>query len=148
MDVCLPLPQHRLQVLYVEDGGAQRTLMQALFGLRPHLDLQLARDGAQATAMAFSLCPALLLMGIRLPDCLGSELLPLLRLRFGWRGVPAVAVTSEPDFEPGRASFVEVWRQPIDAPRVLSRLDDWLPVSPQFAPPAASSPQTVTRLPD
>jgi CheY-like chemotaxis protein len=77
--------------------------------------------------MAPLLRPALLLMDIHLPDCMGSELLPLLRLRFGWRDVPAVAVTAEPDFKAHRESFIEVWRKPLDQPLVLKRLDQWLP---------------------
>lgn len=146
MDASLPLPQHRLQVLYVEDGGAHRVLMQALFQLRPHLDLHLAQDGTQATAMARSMRPALLLMDIRLPDCLGSELVPLLRLRFGWRGVPAVAVTADPDFELHRHSFVDVWRKPLDVPRVLQRLDEWLPgpaLSHKELPRSGAGPGTA-----
>ena len=149
MDAALRLPDQRMQVLYVEDGGAHRVLMRALFRLRPHLELHMAQDGAQATAMARELRPALLMLDIHLPDCMGSELLPLLRLRFGWRDVPAVAVTAEPDFKAHRDCFIEVWRKPLDLPLVLQRLDCWLPApaAADFAHVGASPPdqQRVTR---
>lgn len=138
-----------MQVMYVEDGGAHRVLMRALFRLRPHLVLHLAQDGAEATAMAPLLRPALLMMDIHLPDCMGSELLPLLRLRFGWRDVPAVAVTAEPDFQVHRDCFIEVWRKPLDLPLVLQRLDQWLPPPLPIGPPLGEADlqaqQRVTR---
>lgn len=145
MDAALRLPEQRVQVLYVEDGGAHRVLMRALFRLRPHLDLFMAQDGAEATAMAHSLRPALLMLDIHLPDCMGSELLPLLRLRFDWRHVPAVAVTAEPDFESHRDSFIEVWRKPLDLPLVLQRLDQWLP-APETTGAIRPDQQRVTHL--
>jgi CheY-like chemotaxis protein len=122
------MPSTRPQVLYIEDDATHRTLMQALFKLRPHLELVLAADGAEATALAPTLHPSLLLLDIRLSDCLGSELLPLLRLRFGWSAAPAVAVTGEPGYTPARGPFDEVWTKPLDLPLVLHRLDHWLPI--------------------
>lgn len=144
MHAALPLSPHLQQVLYAEDDPTHRVLMQALFRMRPHLELLLARDGAQATALAHDSQPALLLVDIRLPDCLGSELVPLLRLRFGWHDVPAVAVTAETSYELN-ASFVEVWRKPLDLVMVLQRLDELLPAAARPAPTVVSSGQTVTR---
>jgi CheY-like chemotaxis protein len=117
----------RRQVLYIEDEPLNAELMRALFDQRPHLELVVAVDGAQAFALAPTIQPVLLLVDLRLPDCLGSELLPLLRLRFGWRQVPAVAVTAEHGFGGGSGGFVEVWHKPMDLGHVLQRLDEWLP---------------------
>lgn len=117
----------RRQVLYIEDDPLNAELMRALFETRPHLELVVAVDGAQAFALAPSLRPELLLVDLRLPDCLGSELLPLLRLRFDWRAVPAVVVTAEHGWGSTSGGFVEVWHKPIDLAHVLARLDAWLP---------------------
>ncbi|MBZ8142011.1 hypothetical protein CLD22_19150 [Rubrivivax gelatinosus] len=117
----------RRQVLYIEDEPLNAELMRALFERRPHLELIVAVDGATAVAIAPTISPQLLLVDLRLPDCLGSELLPLLRLRFGWREVRAVAVTAEHGFGVGSSSFAEVWHKPMDLVHVLRRLDEWLP---------------------
>ncbi|WP_200377568.1 response regulator [Rubrivivax gelatinosus] len=117
----------RPQVLYIEDEPLNAELMRALFDRRPHLELIVAADGATAAAIAPTISPQLLLVDLRLPDCLGSELLPLLRLRFGWREVRAVAVTAEHGFGVGSSSFAEVWHKPMDLVHVLRRLDEWLP---------------------
>ncbi|MCK7497741.1 MAG: response regulator [Comamonadaceae bacterium] len=124
-------PACRPQVLYIEDDALNAELMRALFATRPHLDLVVAVDGAEAFALGPTIRPSLLLVDLRLPDCLGSELLPLLRLRFGWRQVPAVAVTAEHGYGGGSHGFVEVWHKPIDLNHVLSRLDEWLAPEPR-----------------
>ncbi|MGC4080014.1 MAG: response regulator [Rubrivivax sp.] len=117
----------RRQVLYIEDEPLNAELMHALFDQRPHLELVVAVDGSHAFALGPTVKPVLLLVDLRLPDCLGSELLPLLRLRFGWSQVPAVAVTAEHGFGGGSGGFVEVWHKPLDLDHVLRRLDEWLP---------------------
>ena len=134
----------RPQVLYVEDEPTNLLLMQALFRLRPHLHLVTATDGAEVTALAPSIRPALILLDLRLPDCWGSDLLPQLRQRFRWRHVPAVAVTAEVDFDGSRSGFIETWHKPLDLKFVLERLDRWLPDTVQaehtgqhWRPPAA-----------
>jgi len=117
----------RPQVLYVEDEPTNQFLMQALFKLRPHLELVAATDGAQAATLGASMRPALILMDLRLPDCWGSDLLASLRSRFRWREVPAVAVTAEDDFDALRNGFIETWHKPLDLRFVLDRLDHVLP---------------------
>jgi CheY-like chemotaxis protein len=114
-------------VLYIEDRQVNVALMRELFRLRPHLQLEVAENGLWATRMAPQLQPRLLLVDLRLPDCFGTELLPLLRLRFGWHQVPAVAVTADPVFDCTSSGFAEVWRKPLDMRQVLQRLDHFLP---------------------
>lgn len=113
-------------VFYVEDEPVNVLLMRMLFELRPQLRLEVATSGKQALAMARELQPALLLLDLRLPDCIGSQLLPLLRRQPGWEQLPAVAVTAESAFEAAGSSFLEVWRKPLDMRRVLARLDELL----------------------
>ena len=117
------------QVLYVEDDVFSARVMAALFEFRPHLRLHVAPDGAQAIALAARLRrpPQLLLLDQRLPDCRGTELLPLLRARFSWHDVPAIAVTAESDLDAAAAGYVEMWQKPLDLKAVLARLDGLLP---------------------
>jgi len=132
----------RPQVLYVEDEPTNVFLMQALFRLRPHLDLVVATDGAEAIAMAPSIRPALLLLDQRLPDCWGSDLLPILRQRFDWQHLPAVAVTAENAFDGTSTGFIETWHKPLDLQFVMRRLDRWLPPNTTWMPtPAAAAPR-------
>ena len=120
-------PASPCQVLYIEDRQVNVALMRELFRLRPHLQLEVAENGLWATRMAPDLQPRLLLIDLRLPDCFGTELLPLLRLRFGLQEVPAIAVTAEPAFDCTASGFAEVWHKPLDMRQVLARLDHWLP---------------------
>jgi CheY-like chemotaxis protein len=120
-------PAGRCQVLYIEDRQVNVALMRELFRLRPHLQLEVAENGLWATRMAPQLQPRLLLVDLRLPDCFGTELLPLLRLRFGWHRVPAIAVTADPVLDWAASGFAEIWRKPLDMRQVLQRLDHWLP---------------------
>jgi len=128
------------QVLYVEDHPVNVLLMQALFERRPGFQLAVAVDGQQALQMGPALQPSLLLLDLRLPDCHGSTLLPLLRQRFGWYHVPAVAVTAEPGFQSAGTGFFEVWNKPLDLGFVLARLDQLLAPERVSHPSARSLP--------
>lgn len=134
----------RQPVLYVEDHPVNVMLMQALFERRRDLRLVVAGSGEEALCIASGLDPALLLLDLRLPDCHGSQLLPLLRQLPGCERAPAVAVTAEDDFSIAGTGFDELWTKPLDLGHVLMRLDallgrdgaaGWLP------PPAAMRQQ-------
>jgi CheY-like chemotaxis protein len=138
-------------VLYVEDDPVNVLLMRLLFERRPQLRLEVATCGQQAMALAGQLQPVLLLLDLRLPDCFGDELLKRLRRQPGWHRLPAVAVTTEPDFEVAGSGFLELWRKPLDLQRALARLDDLLDLpgdgSPASAPRRHPAPQASTFKP-
>ncbi len=113
----------RRSVLYVEDHPVNALLMAALFERRPELDLVVARSGEQALCIADGLDPALLLLDLGLPDCHGSQLLPMLRQLPGYANITAVAVTAEADFRIDGSGFAELWTNPLDLIDVLARLD-------------------------
>ena len=112
-----------IDVLYVEDQPMNMLLMEALFERRPGLRLVGATHGQHALEIGQQVQPELLLLDLRLPDCHGTTLLPVLRARFGWADVPAIAVTAESDFDPQGTGFLEVWTKPLDVGWVLERLD-------------------------
>jgi CheY-like chemotaxis protein len=114
-------------VLYVEDHPVNAVLMEALFERRPGLRLVIAETGQAALRVAQGLNPQLLLLDLQLPDCHGSELLPLLRQLPGCSRAPAVAVTANSDFDINGTGFVELWPKPMNLDLVLERLDRLLP---------------------
>lgn len=129
-------------VLYVEDHPVNAVVMGALFEQRPQLKLVVAPTGQQALCIAAGLNPVLLLLDMRLPDCHGLQLLPLLRQLPGCETAPAVAVTAENDFVLAGSGFVELWPKPLDVGLVLRRLDALTGAAPAAArrtapPPAA-----------
>ena len=114
-------------VLYVEDHPVNAVLMEALFERRPGLRLVIAETGQEALRVAQGLNPQLLLLDLQLPDCHGSELLPLLRQLPGCGPAPAVAVTANSDFDITGTGFSELWPKPMTLDLVLERLDRLLP---------------------
>lgn len=135
MDRLLEHPARRT-VLYVEDHPVNAMLMSAMFDRRPELRLVVAVTGQQALAMARGLNPVLLLLDLRLPDCHGSQLLPLLRQLPGCETAPAVAVTAEGDFDIHGTGFIELWPKPMDLAGVLRRVDALVGTPPVTAPRA------------
>ena len=113
-------------VLYVEDHPVNAVLMEALFERRPQMRLVIAETGEEALRVAPGLNPQLLLLDLQLPDCHGSELLPLLRGLPGCGLAPAVAVTANSDFDIGGTGFLELWPKPMNLDWVLERLDHLL----------------------
>jgi CheY-like chemotaxis protein len=126
-------PANRRRVLYVEDHPVNAMLMSALFESRPGLKLVVAGTGEQALQLIAGLQPVLLLLDLHLPDCHGTQLLPLLRLHA--KDAPAVAVTADPDFDLSHSGFCELWAKPLDLPRVLERLDALTSPSDTARPP-------------
>lgn len=114
-------------VLYIEDSPLNVIVMEAMFEQRRDLRLHVAEAGMPAWRLSASLKPALLLVDLNLPDCHGSDLLQLLRMRTGWADVPAIAVTADSDFDALRVGFLELWAKPLDVRRTLARLAQLLP---------------------
>ncbi len=128
-----------LVVFYVEDHPVNVVLMQAVIDRLGGLKLVVAQDGQEALSLAADLQPALILLDLRLPDCRGNELLPLLRRLPGCERTPAVAVTAEDDFDIRGTGFSEMWTKPMDVRRVLQRLGA-LTAGSSDTPAAGASP--------
>lgn len=122
-------------VLYVEDSPLNVIVMEAMFEQRRDLRLHVAEAGMPAWRLSAQLQPSLLLIDLHLPDCHGSDLLKLLRMRRGWAQVPAIAVTADSDFDALGCGFLELWAKPLDVRKTLARLAELLP-PPRSARPA------------
>jgi len=114
-------------VLYIEDSPLNVIVMEAMFEQRRDLRLHVAEAGMPAWRLSARLQPSLLLVDLNLPDCHGSDLLKLLRMRRGWAQVPAIAVTADSDFDALGAGFLELWAKPLDVRKTLDRLAELLP---------------------
>lgn len=132
-------------VLYIEDSPLNVIVMEAMFEQRRDLRLHVAEAGMPAWRMSARLQPSLLLVDLNLPDCHGSDLLKLLRMRSGWADVPAIAVTADSDFDALSVGFQELWAKPLDVRRTLDRLAELLP-PPRGAQFAPGAPGTGTIL--
>lgn len=134
MDRPLTHPLQR-SVLYVEDHPVNAMLMSAMFERRPALRLVVAVTGQQALSLAPGLEPVLLLLDLRLPDCHGSQLLPMLRRLPGCETAPAVAVTADGDFDLSGTGFSELWAKPLNLMELLHRVDALVGDTPGRPPP-------------
>ncbi|WP_431262257.1 response regulator [Roseateles chitinivorans] len=132
-------------VLYVEDSPLNVIVMEAMFEQRRDLRLHVAEAGMPAWRLSAQLQPSLLLVDLHLPDCHGSDLLKLLRMRRGWAQVPAIAVTADSDFDALSCGFMEMWAKPLDVRRTLARLAELLP-PPRGARPADPAAAPVEGL--
>lgn len=117
------MPLAESQVLYVDHRLIDLLLMQVAVRRRPHLALQVAFNGTQALRLAPVLRPAVLLIGLDLPDLPGAELLRELRRLPGCADVPAVALTADGHSEALSSGFDELWSKPLDLQAVGTRLD-------------------------
>ncbi|WP_431286402.1 response regulator [Roseateles chitinivorans] len=132
-------------VLYVEDSPLNVIVMEAMFEQRRDLRLHVAEAGMPAWRLSAQLQPSLLLVDLHLPDCHGSDLLKLLRMRRGWAQVPAIAVTADSDFDALGCGFMELWAKPLDVRKTLARLAELLPPPRGARPSDAASGQGSTQ---
>ena len=133
-------------VLYIEDSPLNVIVMEAMFEQRRDLRLHVAEAGMPAWRLSAQLQPSLLLVDLNLPDCHGSDLLKLLRMRRGWAQVPAIAVTADSDFDALGCGFQELWAKPLDVRHTLDRLAQLLPPprSHHLVAPAATATAAAT----
>jgi CheY-like chemotaxis protein len=126
-------PCSRPTVLYVDDHSASALLVATLLESRPDLLLVHAHTGSQALGMATQLRLQLLLLDLQLPDRHASQLLKQLRQLPGCAHVPAVALSSDLDFDITDSGFAELWPKPWDMTQVLNRLQVWTPTASSHA---------------
>jgi len=118
------------RVLYIEDDEVNRLLLQAMFALRPGLELALAPDARTGLAMARELQPQLLLVDMSLPDLHGLELVRALRAEPRLRHVPCIAVSANAmaaDIEAARvAGFDAYVTKPLSAATLFATIEPLL----------------------
>lgn len=112
-----------MRVLYVEDLPVNVELMEAIFAMRPKLQLDVACNAEQGFAAARRDPPDLVLLDLHLPDGHGIELLQRMRSVPQLAHTHAVAVTADSAQDLSGTSFAETWHKPLELAGVLDRLD-------------------------
>ena len=120
------------RVLYIDDDEGNRLLMQAVFTLRPGVELRLAASGAEGLALAATWQPDLLLIDLMMPGMSGLELLQALSEDATLRDTPCLAVsaTAMPDDiqQALRAGFKGFITKPLIIATLLAEVDARLKV--------------------
>ena len=120
----------RGRLLYVEDDPINLILMESMVGLRPGVQLRVARSGAQALQVLQDNPADLLLLDQHLPDMSGAQLLAAIRQQDLSPQAPAIAVSADTrasDIQAARAAgFADYWTKPLAIDGLLAALDRWL----------------------
>ncbi len=120
------------RVLYIDDDEGNRLLMQAIFALRPGVELRLAASGAEGLATAAQWRPDLMLIDLMMPVMTGIDVLNALRDNAALRDMPCIAVsaTAMPDDirEARRAGFRGFITKPLIVGTLLAEIDGLLRV--------------------
>ena len=130
-------PLERPTVLHIEDNAMNLRLMQQIFGHRKDLKLSEAYSAEHGIDLARAELPALILMDINLPGMDGFEALAVLKQDPSTAHIPVIALTADAmkgALERGLAAgFAAYFTKPLDLPRFLKRLDDFVGVTGEDA---------------
>ena len=120
----------RQVVLHIEDNPMNLQLMQQIFSHRKDLKLSEAYSAERGIDMALTEPPALILMDINLPGMNGLEALAVLKGDPRTAHIPVIAITADAmkgALERGiAAGFSAYYTKPLNVPRFLKRLADFL----------------------
>ena len=118
-------------VLNIDDNESNRRLIVRIVAMRPHLTLLEAATGQEGLSLATAHRPGLILLDKNLPDLHGSEVLATLQADPSLRAIPVIILTAEASRD-AAARFLAAGAddyvvKPIDIPRLLALLDEYLP---------------------
>lgn len=118
------------KLLLVEDNEMNRDMLTRRL-LREGFEIVCAPDGPTAVSMAASEQPDLILMDVALGEMDGWEATQLIKAQSGTSAIPIIALTAHA-LESDRRKSVEVGcvdfdTKPVDLPRLLSKINRWLP---------------------
>jgi CheY-like chemotaxis protein len=118
-------------VLYVEDNEDNVRLVERILQRRPHIDLVVARGGAEGVRVAQRAPPRVVLLDRRLPDMPGTEVLRRLKADGLTAGVPVVVLSGDSAadaarevLELGAAGYLA---KPFDIAELLKMIDQYCP---------------------
>ncbi|MHB8693550.1 MAG: hybrid sensor histidine kinase/response regulator [Solirubrobacteraceae bacterium] len=90
-----PAANHVHKVLYIEDNGWNRTLMEQVFQARPGISLLTASDAAAGILLARRHRPQLVLLDLDLPDAPGEQVLARLKADPATSTTPVVILSAD-----------------------------------------------------
>lgn len=118
------------KLLLVEDNEMNRDMLTRRL-VREGFEIVSAPDGPTAVTMAADERPDLILMDVALGEMDGWEATQLIKAQAGTAEIPIIALTAHA-LESDRRKSVEVGcvdfdTKPVDLPRLLSKINRWLP---------------------
>jgi CheY-like chemotaxis protein len=123
-------------LLYIEDDDNNISLVEALLRRRPHIELQVAKNGRDGIKAAIDKRPDLILLDNRLPDATGSEILQELTSTPVTAAIPVVVLSSDVDelidqlLANGAAEAVP---KPFDIHLFMAMIDRYFPATGTLA---------------
>jgi len=123
---------HRL--LYIEDNGSNRELLERLITYRPTVSLTAVNNGIEGVAAAHDLHPDVILLDLHLPDIWGDEVIRRLKREPTTADIPVIMLSADATPKQidkllalGAAAYLT---KPIDVRQLLSVLDEHLSERP------------------
>ena len=118
------------KLLIVEDNEMNRDMLSRRLQ-RKGYDIEIAEDGAQGVKAMKQGTPDLVLMDIGLPVMNGWEACELAKSTDSIKHIPIIALTAHA-LEEDRVKALEAGAddfdtKPVDLPRLLSKIEKWLP---------------------
>ena len=118
------------KLLIVEDNEMNRDMLSRRLQ-RKGYDIEIAEDGAQGVEAMKQGTPDLVLMDIGLPVMNGWEACKLAKSTDSIKHIPIIALTAHA-LEEDRVKALEAGAddfdtKPVDLPRLLSKIEKWLP---------------------
>ncbi len=121
------LDTHTRVLLYAEDNAVNVELLREVMAMRPHWQLEIARNGQQAIDMVRATPPDLLLLDMHLGDMTGLDVSDALARDPATATIPRVALSADamPDqiSEARERGFADYLTKPVDVSRFLKLLD-------------------------
>ncbi len=123
-----------VRVLYIEDNVANVRLVQRILGDHEGLEVQSAMLGRLGLDLARQHHPALVLLGLHLPDCPGEEVLAELKADASTASIPVVVMSADATggrierlLSSGASHYIT---KPLDVDEFLDIVDDLLSTGP------------------
>jgi CheY-like chemotaxis protein len=120
-------------VLYIEDDGANRQLVQFILERKDYLSLICAVDGKSGILAAKTQLPDIILLDISLPDIDGYAVLADLKQDPATQNIPVIAVSGDCLSKPSKNSpfsFDKFLTKPIEVEPLYKTIDEFLQLRP------------------
>jgi CheY-like chemotaxis protein len=117
-------------LLYIEDDDNNISLMEALLGRRPNIELHVATTGREGVQAAIDKRPGLILLDNGLSDATGGDILRDLASASATAAIPVVILSGDSDKVIAHllaSGAAEAIRKPFEIPQFMAMIDRYFP---------------------